>query len=172
MRRVLPFVVCLSLTMPVARADGPASADRPPPPARAIPALNAPDSHAGGCVSCHIDMPEIGVDARLSTAMERWTESVGPELMAKVRGTLSTGATLKGRHPSATKSLEDIPAACIKCHSRSSKAAPPFSRMVHVIHLTGGDQNHFMTLFQGECTHCHKLDLETGEWSMPGGRQK
>jgi len=29
-----------------------------------------------------------------------------------------------------------------------------------------------MTLFQGECTHCHKLDAMTGKWSMPSGPEK
>jgi hypothetical protein len=41
------------------------------------------------------------------------------------------------------------------------------ARMAHPVHLTGGDENHFMTLFQGECTHCHKLDRATGAWSIP-----
>ncbi len=29
--------------------------------------------------------------------------------------------------------------------------------MRHVIHLAGGNENRFLTLFQGGCTHCHEF---------------
>lgn len=58
------------------------------------------------------------------------------------------------------------------CHSATAKTAPKFSRLVHRIHLTDGDANHFVTEFQSECTHCHKLDLGSGEWTAPSGPEK
>ena len=69
--------------------------------------------------------------------------------------------TLKGKHPSAEDSLEDIPNACLDCHDAGSKKAPPFGQLLHLVHLTGAN-NEFVTTFKGDCTHCHKLDAKTG----------
>lgn len=170
MRKVPLFVLCLFVGLSAAwTEETPTGADQAPPPARSIPGINAADLHPGACVGCHIDMPDIGLDARLSTAMKRWEEAVEPELLARARLATPLDVTLKGKHPPAGKSLTDIPTGCIECHAAMVKKAPDFSRLVHLCHLTGGDESHFMTLFQGECSHCHKLDLETGEWSMPSG---
>ena len=43
---------------------------------------------------------------------------------------------------------------------------------MHRIHLTGGDKNHYLTEFQGDCTNCHKLDQKTGAWSLGSGSEK
>jgi hypothetical protein len=29
-----------------------------------------------------------------------------------------------------------------------------------------------MTIFKGECTHCHKFKPDTGNWFMPSGGEK
>jgi hypothetical protein len=154
----------------VSSAAQPGEPHASPPPARRIPGINAEDRFPGGCVSCHVQLPER--DARLSTAMKRWAEAVEPKLLAKVQAAAPEGVTLKGKHPPVMKSLENIPEACMACHKPTAKTAPPFARMLHVIHLSGADDNHFMTLFQGECTYCHKLDLGTGIWSVPSGPEK
>ena len=52
------------------------------------------------------------------------------------------------------------------------KFEPPLALMVHRIHLVGGEQNHSLTTFQGECTHGHKLDLATGTRSIPSAAEK
>jgi hypothetical protein len=44
--------------------------------------------------------------------------------------------------------------------------------MMHVIHLTGGEENHFLTAYQGECTSCHKLNTTTGQWTTPSAPEK
>lgn len=174
MRQVGLFIVCFFLaSFPIWSDEPHAGGTSPtPPPARPIPGITAADAHPNGCVDCHINMPNIAVDARLSTSIRRWADTVDPKLLAKAQGTMAAGTTLKGKHPSVASLLKDIPAACITCHTPRSKVAPPFSRLMHVIHLTGGDENHFMTLFQGECTHCHKLNINTGEWSVPSGPEK
>jgi hypothetical protein len=137
-----------------------------PPPARKIPGITAEDGFPRACVDCHIVYPEMNMDKRISTLMKQLNDKVEPKLLAKVQ---AQGLTLKGRHPEATESLEDIPAGCLECHTNYSKEAPSFGRMMHVIHLNGGEENHFMTIFQGECTHCHKFNTATGEWSLPSG---
>jgi len=141
------------------------------PPARKIPGLTIDDKFPNGCVDCHINMPDIKQDERLSTLMSKWESNVEEKLMKKAQG-VAPDIALKGTHPPATESLIDIPSACKICHSEHSNEAPPFTALIHSIHLTGGDENHFLTIFQGECTYCHKLNMTTGVWSMPSGPEK
>lgn len=140
-----------------------------PPAAREIPGITVDDAFPNACVDCHVTLPEI--DARLSAAMERWSGEVEPRVLAAAQAAAPEGVTLKGKHPAASRSLADVPAACVKCHDRSSRA-PAFAPMVHLLHLSGGDESHYLTLFRGECTHCHKLDPATGAWSVPSAAEK
>ncbi len=179
---VFSFVLLLVLaavvytdTQPVEKGEAPPAppaAPPAPPPAREIPGITAKDAFPGGCVDCHIYWKDMDLDTRFSTHMKQWSEKVDPKLLARVQPFAPEGLTLKGKHPAATASLKDIPAACLKCHSKTSKMAPPFGRMLHGIHLGGGKESPYLTFFQGECTHCHKLDLKTGTWSMPSGPEK
>lgn len=144
------------------------SAPPAPPPARKVPGLTAADPFPKGCVSCHVNMPDRKMDARLSTLLKGWTTKVEPALLAKAQAAAPAGIQLKGKHPAATSALKNIPAGCIKCHGSTSKKAPPFTRLLHLVHLTG-EGNHYLAEFQGECTFCHKLDRKTGAWSIPSG---
>lgn len=144
----------------------------PPPPARAIPGLTADDPHPRGCVDCHRDMKEFNMDTRLSTLMGKWREGVvEPRLLTAAKAAAADSTKITGKHPPAAGTLKNIPSACLVCHGKSSKTAPPFARMLHLIHLTGGDANPYMGYFQGDCTHCHKLNQSTGGWSMPSGAE-
>ena len=146
--------------------DKPGSAQSPPP-ARKIPGITTEDKFPRGCVDCHTNHPELNLDARFSSLMKGWNTRVEPALLAKAQASAPSGVTLKGKHPVVAFALKNIPAACTTCHSKKSTLAPPFAQMLHSIHLTGGEQNHFMTVYQGECTHCHKLNASTGLWTMP-----
>ena len=54
-----------------------------------------PFPHA--CVDCHIDYPEMKLDARFGTMMAQWNEQVPPELLAKAGIALPKGgAAAKG----------------------------------------------------------------------------
>ncbi len=130
------------------------------------------DGYPQGCIDCHLNMPDIGVDARLSTALEMWIQGVPVELMSTARRAMTGSGTLAGKHPRVIESLQDIPYACMGCHDAYAAEAPAFAPLMHLIHLTGGDESHFLTLFQGECTHCHKLDAQTGQWRLPSGPEK
>jgi len=142
------------------------------PPPRQVPALNAADSHPNACVDCHIVYQDMGLDTRLSVQLEAWTAGrIEPDLLAKSHASAPAGTRLLGRHPTAEDATTDIPAACLDCHGGNSSKAPPFARLMHLIHLTGGAQSPFMTVFQGECTHCHKLDAQTGAWSVPSSAE-
>lgn len=132
----------------------------------------AADDFADGCVSCHV-VTKDRKDHRISTALKAWTAGkVSPKLLANSKAAMPAGApALKGKHPSATDSLEDIPTGCLDCHDGGSKKAPPFARLMHLVHLTG-TKNDFVEKFKGDCTACHKLDAKTGAWSVAGGAEK
>ena len=142
------------------------------PPARKIPGLTIKDKFPKGCVDCHINMPDIKQDERISTLMSKWNKNVETKLLKKAQAVSKAGVTLKGIHPPASESLKDIPAACITCHSKRTETAPPLTALLHAIHLTGGDDNHFLTIFQGECTHCHKMNVIKGDWTVPNAPEK
>jgi len=166
---ILALVLAASAwTQPPGDAGGPPR----PPPARKIPGINADDKFIHACVDCHVNHTEMKMDVRLSTLMKQWNEKVDEKLLAKARASSPEGLVLKGRHPSIGDSFKNIPGDCLKCHGSTSKMAPPFAKLMHSIHLTGGDENHFMTMFQGECTHCHKLSAKTGAWSISNGPEK
>jgi cytochrome c553 len=133
---------------------------------------SAADPFPMGCVSCHAVDKAKGADHRLSVALTEWTlGKVDAGLLAHAKASAPAGVTLKGKHPSAEDSLDDIPGACLDCHDSGSKKAPPFGQLLHLVHLTGAN-NVFVTTFKGDCTHCHKLDAKTGAWSMPSGPER
>ena len=142
------------------------------PPARKIPGLTAEDKFPNGCIDCHINMPDIKQDERISTLMSKWNKKVESKLLKKAQAVAPAGVMLKGIHPMASASLKNIPAACATCHSKTSRTAPPLAALLHILHLTGGDENHFLTIFRGECTYCHKMNAATGVWTMPSGPEK
>jgi len=74
---------------------------------------------------------------------------------------------LPKKHP--TVNAKDIPASCMKCHVKTSKNA--FAPIMHRKHL-GADTSAFLVKFDGECTHCHKLDRKTGLWAIPSAAEK
>jgi hypothetical protein len=162
------LVIALSISSAVFSAvgqDKPKSAQAPS--ARKIPGVTTEDAFPRACVDCHTNHPEMKIDARISSLMKGWNDKVEPALLARAQAAAPSGVTLKGKHPVAAFALKNIPAGCLTCHSKKSTLAPPFAQMVHRIHLTGGEENHFLTVYQGECTHCHKLNMSTGQWSMP-----
>jgi hypothetical protein len=117
----------------------------PPATPRAIPGITAKDAFPQACVSCHMKVPDG--DMRLSAMLSK----------------------LPKKHPAIN--AKDIPASCRKWHAAASKKIPPLAPLLHRIHL-GKDKGLFLSKFQGECTHCHKLDRKTGVWSMPTGAEK
>lgn len=141
---------------------------------RNIPGITGDDIFQMGCVSCHVEMPHQDHDARISTIMKRLTEQVEPLLLEKAQATAPEGVTLEGIHPATDSANGNIPSSCLECHGRFSKdkRAPRFAQLMHLVHLSGGTGNHFITMFHGECTHCHKLDMDTGTWTFSSGMEK
>ena len=135
--------------------------------------LAAVDPYPSGCVSCHVLDKGKNVDNRLSVALKEWTAGkIESGLLATSKAAAPAGLTLKGKHPAAEDSLEDIPGACLDCHDAGSKKAPPFVRLLHLVHLAGGVNNAYVTTYKSDCMHCHKLNTQTGEWSMPSAPEK
>lgn len=164
---LIPALLTLAPRVGIAETD-----PMPPPPARKIPGITTEDKFPNGCVDCHINMPDRSKDERLSTLMSQWNKKVDARLLKKAQAVAAASVTLSGVHPRVPAALKNSPAACPPCHGKTSKKAPPFAALLHSIHLTGGDDNHFLTIFQGECTYCHKMNVVTGVWSMPSGPEK
>jgi len=137
-----------------------------------IPGITALDQFPRGCVDCHVNRPDLQMDVRLSTAMQQWQDKVPPAFLTKVRHFTPVGIVLEGKHPMFRAEVADIPQACLRCHAKTSKSAPPFAPLLHGLHLVGGEKNHFLSMFQGSCTHCHKFDMATGLWALGSGTEK
>lgn len=171
LKRLLLSALILGLLFAVITANqkGPDQSAPPMPPARAIPGIVAADNFPGACVDCHINYVDMNVDARFSTLMKQMLEKVEPNILAAAHATAPAGLKLEGKHPDISGSVKNVPGDCLMCHYRESTMAPPFAKMLHLIHFEGGAENPFLTLFQGECTHCHKLNKTSGEWIIPSG---
>jgi len=138
-----------------------------------IPGITTADRFPGACVDCHVHRPDIKKDYRLSAHMRDWQAGADPHMMEKLRAIGGMGANLTGRHPAVqAESFTNVPGSCIDCHAKPESKTVPLDRIAHVLHLTGGRENHFITLFAGQCTACHKLDAKTGHWSIPSGPEK
>jgi hypothetical protein len=122
----------------------------------AVP-VHAADPRPGACVDCH----NGGKAPKLSAVMAQWKTAVTPTVLAKVQPLAPKGITLKGRHPNSVTSTQDIPDTCVKCHTATSRLAPPFFRMMHVLH--------WQTI--SECTTCHKPNPATGLAAVPSSSE-
>ncbi|NJD11696.1 MAG: hypothetical protein FIB01_15090 [Gemmatimonadetes bacterium] len=168
-----PLVLLFGLTLLAAAGPAQGQGGAAPPPARKIPGITVADPVPGACVDCHVNRVAENLDVRLSTIMRNWNTAVDSTLFARVQHTAPEGATLTGRHPRLDPEVyQSVPANCLECHHRASRRAPPFIRLMHAIHLQGGEANHFLTMFQGECTLCHKLNPATAAWQVPSGPEK
>lgn len=170
---VVLALLALTTLAPNGRAQSPDRAGPPLPPPRDVPGITVADAFPRGCVDCHIRYPDQGLDVRFSTLLARWTVEVEPVLVERARAASPPGAALQGRHPEVSEEgLANIPRSCISCHTRRADSAPDMSRLMHLVHLQGGAENPFLTVFGGECTHCHKLDVRLGVWSVPTGPER
>lgn len=132
------------------------------PTLRKIPGITDKDANPNGCVSCHKNYPEMKADFRLSKIFTEWAEKVPDAMMAKFQAIAPDGIQLKGKHPYKVKEDDNVPEVCFKCHGKSMKTAFPMQALLHTIHLTGEKNNHFLTMYNGDCTHCHKFDQKSG----------
>jgi hypothetical protein len=152
-------------------APGQAPATVQPPSVRQIPGITAKDAYPNGCVDCHVAAKDG--DARLSVLFARWTTAAPAALVEKAKAASADASKIKGKHPAMANVKANIPQTCLaSCHKRGSAIAPPFAQLMHLIHLTGNAQNRFLTVNQGECTWCHKLDQKTGTWKIATGVEK
>ena len=139
-------------------------------PLPAIPGLTAEDRFPRACVDCHVIVPGSGMDERLSTKLR--AEQFNPALLPRIRAILPDTVRISGRHPRLPDAMfRNIPAGCLTCHRDSQTNLPALGPMMHAIHLTGGSDNHYLTLFGGQCTNCHKFSAASGRWSIPSGAE-
>ncbi len=128
---------------------------------------NISDPFPRGCVDCHVVLPAEQRDVRLSTIMKNLTERVDPRLQTRLTKLVAGKTVLTGQHPNLLGATLDIPAVCLSCHRADSTEGPPFAEMMHLIHLAGGNDNHYISLFNGNCSFCHKFDQHIGTFMVP-----
>lgn len=138
---------------------------------RNIPGITADDTYPLACVSCHKNYQDGKGDLRITTIMKDLAEKVDPAHLAKYQAAAPEGVTLKGKHPTKSNENTSVPEDCNKCHGKSMKTALPLGQIIHIAHLTGGKDNKFITMFNGDCSHCHKFDAKMGTWSHPNGKE-
>jgi len=140
-------------------------------PAKAAGAPEAGgDAFPRACVDCHRNFPERDLDVRISTLASRWQQGVRPATLERAQLAAPAGVKLQGKHPAIK--VGAVPAGCETCHTKTATKTPPFARLVHALHLLGGEQNEFVSHFGGSCTHCHKLDPATAAWSVPSATEE
>ena len=118
-----------------------------------IPGITVEDVEVSGCVDCHRQVDDER-DYRLSTSLKQLAE--------------------EGKHPDVSAMASTIPEDCVICHSEQmaeGMGTDPLGPMMHKIHLVGGADNHFITGYEGQCTHCHALDKEIGGFSIKSGEE-
>ena len=82
-------------------------------------------------------------------------------------GDMTIGALLSGLgHKNVDNMVETVPTDCLECHSEDG-GFPPLYEFIHPAHYAA--DSGFMTEFEGNCTHCHAMDMDTGEVSVKSG---
>jgi len=142
------------------------------PPLRAIPGITSDDQFPTACVGCHVNYEDMNLDARLSTVMARWSKRVDAEYLQIAQSLVGPNIILTGVHPKVDVAHQYIPAVCLNCHERRADNPMPLVPFLHKVHLNAEGKAVFLSIFQGECTHCHKLDKATGQWSVPNAAEE
>lgn len=103
---------------------------------------SAGDMYPEGCVSCHVES-ETG-DMRIGTLLQ----ALG--------------------HKKVDRMVETVPTDCLECHSEDG-GFPPLWEFIHPIHFEDPANNKFVVDYEGKCTHCHAMDVDTGEVTLKSG---
>jgi hypothetical protein len=101
------------------------------------------DDYPQGCVDCHTTGPNQ------------------PDL------TLKTLLSQIGHM--SIKKVKKVPVGCGGCHAAGEGEEDTFAEMMHEIHYDVPKANVFTTRFDGDCLHCHALDLDTGDATVKSG---
>ena len=112
----------------------------------ALPAEETADAFPDGCVSCHVDRTGT-IDMRLHVLLRE----IG--------------------HPDVSR-VRRVPRDCLRCHRPDEDSDdPPLSALVHEIHYDIPTANSFVTIYEGECGRCHRMDPDEGEAHVKIGRK-
>ncbi len=79
----------------------------------------------------------------------------------------TVGAMLAGLgHKKIDNMVETVPTDCMECHSEDGGFGELYE-FLHPAHY--GADSKFVAEFEGKCTHCHAMDVESGEVSVKSG---
>lgn len=99
-----------------------------------------------------------------------WAEDMYPNGCVSCHTDGSTvGAMLEAiGHKNVDKMVETIPTDCMDCHSEDGGFGELYE-FIHPAHYSDPANNAFVVDHEGKCTHCHSMDVDTGEVSLKSG---
>ena len=105
------------------------------------------EEYEHGCVDCHVQGTGAQ-DMRINAVLNRL-----------------------GHGKAAERSL-NIPADCMRCHSRAKDAwASPLGNLVHRSHYQSPEENVFTVQYGGNCQHCHNMEGASGKAGLKSGER-
>jgi len=69
-------------------------------------------------------------------------------------------------HKKIDNMVETVPTDCFECHSEDGGFGELYE-FIHPAHYAADSK--FVAEFEGKCTHCHAMDVESGEVSVKSG---
>ncbi len=106
--------------------------------------ITVEDKHPNGCVDCHVKVDDEK-DYRLPAELKHVE-----------------------KHPQIEKIVKIVPNDCLKCHKEGTKPGD-FNSVIHKIHFSNPQENHFVLHYNGDCLNCHKLDMNTFKMGVKSG---
>ncbi len=70
-------------------------------------------------------------------------------------------------HVDIAGKVNNVPGDCKSCHD--GDVMDGIGNVAHWTHFDKGSANEFVSKHGGECTHCHKMDTQSGEVSVKSG---
>ena len=84
---------------------------------------------------------------------------------------MSSAVLAKAEHTLAGQRTLLIPIGCNRCHADEDGVGGALSTLVHQSHYTDPVYPKFSTDYNGDCSSCHKMDVDTGEAEIKSGKR-
>lgn len=159
-----------------------------------IPGINVADPAPNGCVDCHTSDKADDPLAKLTVLMDVYNKTGAPAFVkaaaqAALKAAGGDPAKITGKHPAGGAMFkgQDLPKACLQCHSGDGKSIPRLDSMLYLLKYANFKDGKFVTpattdfvkKFGGWCTACHTLEgwkekdgALTGKMVLKQGKEK
>ncbi len=138
-----------------------------------IPGVTAADPAPRGCVDCHTKDKADDPLAKLSVLMDAYNKrgapaSVKAAAQVAIKAAGGDPAKITGKHPTGGAMFkgQDLPKACLQCHSGDGKSIPRLDAMLYLLKYADFKDGKFVTpattdfvkKLGGWCTACHTFE--------------